>query len=37
MPIGPRNIGGRIRALAQDPQTPRILYAGAAQGGNLEE
>ena len=33
MPIGPRNIGGRIRALAQDPQTPRILYAGAAQGG----
>src|SRR5437016_3308389 len=32
-PIGPRNIGGRIRALVQDPQNPRILYAGAAQGG----
>ena len=32
-PIGPRNVGGRIRALAQDPGNPRVLYAGAAFGG----
>lgn len=33
IPIGPRNIGGRIAALAQDPVEPRTLYAGAAFGG----
>ncbi|GGJ02299.1 WD40/YVTN/BNR-like repeat-containing protein [Neoroseomonas lacus] len=32
-PIGPRNIGGRIRCFVQDPQDPRILYAGSGQGG----
>src|SRR2546425_1562984 len=32
-PLGPRNIGGRIRALAQDPSNAAILYAGSAQGG----
>src|SRR5262245_37036382 len=32
-PLGPRSIGGRIRALAQDPRTAAILYAGSAFGG----
>src|SRR2546423_6939732 len=32
-PIGGRNIGGRVRALAQDAHNPLILYAGAALGG----
>jgi hypothetical protein len=31
--IGPRNIGGRIMALAQDPVNPLTLFAGSAQGG----
>jgi hypothetical protein len=31
--VGPRNIGGRIIALAQDPVDPRIIYAGSAHGG----
>jgi hypothetical protein len=31
--IGPRNIGGRIRDLLQDPNAPLTLYAGAAFGG----
>ncbi|HWS11988.1 MAG TPA: hypothetical protein VN279_04265, partial [Rhodocyclaceae bacterium] len=30
---GARNIGGRIRALAQHPANPLVLYAGTAQGG----
>ena len=30
---GGRNIGGRIRALAQHPTDPNVLYAGSAQGG----
>src|SRR6185437_15173849 len=30
---GARNIGGRVRALAQHPTNPNILYAGTAQGG----
>lgn len=30
---GPSNIGGRISALAFNPQDPRIVYAGAATGG----
>src|SRR5262245_50473137 len=30
---GPRNIGGRITALAQDPRNPQIIYAGSAFGG----
>lgn len=33
VPLGPRNIGGRIRCLAQDPINPDTLYAGAAFGG----
>jgi hypothetical protein len=32
-PIGPRNVGGRIRALAQDPTDARVLYAGSSLGG----
>lgn len=31
--VGPRNLGGRIIALEQDPTDPRIIYAGAAVGG----
>lgn len=31
--VGPRNVGGRIVSLAQDPIDPRIIYAGSAQGG----
>jgi hypothetical protein len=31
--VGPRNLGGRILAIGQDPSDPRILYAGGAQGG----
>ena len=30
---GARNIGGRIRALAQHPQYPLVIYAGTAGGG----
>lgn len=32
-PIGPRNIGGRITALAVHPLDPNIIYLGAAAGG----
>ncbi|HWK89325.1 MAG TPA: hypothetical protein VNP72_04995, partial [Longimicrobium sp.] len=32
-PLGPRNIGGAIRSIVQDPRHPQTLYAGAAQGG----
>lgn len=31
--FGGRNIGGRIRALAQDPRNPLVMYAGTAMGG----
>lgn len=31
--IGPRNVGGRILSLAQDPKDPLIVYAGSAFGG----
>lgn len=31
--IGPRNVNGRIKALAVHPTNPDILYAGAASGG----
>lgn len=30
---GPRNLGGRISTLAQEPGNPRVLYAGSAHGG----
>src|SRR5262245_28965387 len=33
LPLGARNIGGRVRALAQHPKNPSRLYAGMAQGG----
>ncbi len=33
IPMGPRNVGGRIRALAQDPRAPSTIYAGSAFGG----
>ena len=32
-PTGPRNITGRVRALAVHPTDPTIMYAGAASGG----
>jgi len=31
--LGPRNIGGRIAALAQDPLNASTLYAGSGHGG----
>lgn len=31
--IGPRNIGGRILTVAQDPSNALLLYAGSAHGG----
>src|SRR6185436_6084066 len=30
---GARNLGGRTRALAQNPRNPTTIYAGSAQGG----
>ncbi len=33
VPLGPRNVGGRIRVLAQDPENANTLYAGSAFGG----
>lgn len=33
LPIGPRNVNGRIRCLAIHPTDGSILYAGAAAGG----
>src|SRR6185436_12865755 len=33
IPLGPRNVGGAVRALAQNPAHPATLYAGSAQGG----
>ncbi|SDD82187.1 hypothetical protein [Rhodospira trueperi] len=32
-PRGPRNVGGRIRAMVQDPAHPDTFYAGSSQGG----
>jgi photosystem II stability/assembly factor-like uncharacterized protein len=31
--IGPRNVNGRVKALAVHPTNPDVLYAGAASGG----
>ncbi|MCP4600674.1 MAG: hypothetical protein GY847_09110 [Proteobacteria bacterium] len=31
--IGPRNVGGAVRSIAQDPAVPTTFYGGAAQGG----
>ena len=33
VPYGARNIGGRIRALAQHPDYPLVIYAGTGAGG----
>ena len=32
-PLGPRNLGGRIRCLAQDERDPQVIFAGSGQGG----
>lgn len=32
-PLGPRNLGGRIRCLAQDERNPDVIYAGSGHGG----
>ena len=32
-PVGPNNVGGRITALAASPDSPNLIYAGAALGG----
>lgn len=31
--LGPRNLGGRIRCLAQDERNPNTVYAGSGHGG----
>lgn len=31
--VGPRNLGGRMLSLAQDPARPLTLYGGSAHGG----
>ncbi|MBL8350729.1 MAG: hypothetical protein JNL87_10475 [Burkholderiaceae bacterium] len=33
LPVGPRNVCGRVLALAQDPVNPLLHYAGTAHGG----
>ncbi len=33
VPIGPRNVGGRVRCIAIDPSDVRTMYAGPASGG----
>jgi photosystem II stability/assembly factor-like uncharacterized protein len=33
VPTGPRNVGGRVRALVGHPTEPDTLFAGAAAGG----
>ena len=33
VPIGPRNVGGRVRAIAIDPVNRQIMYAAPAAGG----
>ena len=32
-PVGPTNIGGRVRSIAIDPNNPSIIYAGSVSGG----
>src|SRR5258708_4752511 len=32
-PLGPRNVNGRVKALAVHPTNPDIVFAGAASGG----
>jgi photosystem II stability/assembly factor-like uncharacterized protein len=32
-PTGPRNVAGRVRALAADPRDPATFYVGTASGG----
>ncbi|MEU9477774.1 hypothetical protein [Streptomyces sp. NPDC048191] len=32
-PLGPRNVNGRVKALAVHPTDPETVYAGAASGG----
>ena len=36
IPTGPRNVPGRVRALAVHPTNPSIMYAGLASGGVWE-
>ncbi|MCU7490651.1 MAG: T9SS type A sorting domain-containing protein [Ignavibacteria bacterium] len=31
--LGPRNIGGRVRSIAINPQDPAVMYAGSVAGG----
>jgi len=33
MPLGPRNVGGAVRCIAQNPRRPLELIAGSAQSG----
>src|SRR3954452_4121530 len=33
VPIGPRNVGGRVRAIAIDPAHREVMYAAPASGG----
>ena len=33
VPVGPNNIGGRVRSIAVHPTNPNILYAGSVSGG----
>ena len=33
VPIGPRNVGGRLRDIAVHPTNPAIMYAASASGG----
>jgi hypothetical protein len=33
VPIGPRNVGGRVRAVAVEPGDSRVMYAAPAAGG----
>jgi photosystem II stability/assembly factor-like uncharacterized protein len=32
-PLGPRNVNGRVKALAVHPTNPDVVFAGAASGG----
>jgi photosystem II stability/assembly factor-like uncharacterized protein len=33
LPLGPDNIGGRIRSVAVDPTNPDVIYCGSVSGG----
>lgn len=35
-PLGPGNIGGRVRGLVIDPANPSTMYAGTASGGVMK-